>query len=148
VTVALTSEWSGEPVTVAHVVDPVTGGVLFEGAGPQDGPCPDTWPKRSLEVDVFVARMKELARAFDARMMEVTAKASATALSKEWTATLGGRPPDQEDFARLDKLIEAECARLRNRRPETTPLQSTELFRRVREQYERLEREHGPATKA
>lgn len=147
VSVALTPEWRGEPVTAAQVVDPVAGQVLFDGAFSAEGPLPSGWPERGLDLAAYQVRMTELARALDARMREVTAKTSAKALMETWTADLRGRAPSPEDFARLETLVEEKCERLRGRRSETVPIDTADLFRRVRHHYERLEREHGPALK-
>jgi len=68
VSVALTAEWLGEPVTAAYGVDPVAGRVLFDGAFSEQGLLPAGWPERAADLDVFQLRMNELARAFDARM--------------------------------------------------------------------------------
>jgi hypothetical protein len=147
VSVALTGEWGGAPVTAAHAVDPVAGRVLFDGASSDEGVLPTGWPNRGLDPDVFQVRMDELARALGARMREVTAKTSAKALMEKWTLDLGGREPSLEDFARLEALVERERARLRGRRPEAAPVDAADLLRRVRQQYENLGREHGPAKK-
>ncbi len=147
VSVALSAEWRGEPVTAVHVVDPVTGRVHLHGASSEDGPLPAGWPMRGADLDVFQAHMNELGRALRSRMREVTIKASAKALMRQWVEGLNGRTPGNEDVAHLNKLIEDEGTRLRSRRSESAPLNTADLLRRVREEYERMERVHGPARK-
>jgi hypothetical protein len=66
-------------------------------------------------------------------------------MTERWRQELGGRPPGQEDLARLQTLVDEECDRLRNRREETVPIATADLFPLVRQHYERLERERGAA---
>ncbi len=77
-------------------------------------------------------------------MRDVTAKRCSRNLMERWRREMGGREPGPQDFERLQTLVEEECGRLRSRRPETAPLPLADLFRLVRQHFERLEREHGP----
>ncbi len=144
-TVSLTTKWQGEPVTAVHAVDPVAGRVLLNAASSEDGPLPRGWPNRVADLDALQLRLNELARALDARMHDVTVKRCSKDLMERWRREIGGREPCPQDFVRLQTLVDEECERLRSRRTETAPLSTPDLFRLVRQHFERLEREHGPA---